>query len=149
VPIITVTFISLRERPIGSRTAVRKPVALTLLPRRKAPAIIAALTLGLVCRPVAERLWGVRGGARLRLKSLLRLLISALSLGGRGETIRERAEIAIVLQVIFALSGRPLLTTLRERLRGLRGCNKTEVMFGVLQIILRRHRISARVSVSR
>jgi hypothetical protein len=86
----------------------------------------------------------------VRLKTRLGLLIGVLPLRGRGETVRQRAEIAIVFQVVGILSGRPLLTTaLRERLRGLRRGNKPEVMLGVLQIILRRYRISARVGVSR
>jgi hypothetical protein len=82
------------------------------------------------------------------LKSLLRLLESDLPLRGRSETIRQRVEIAVILQVILILAGRPLLTGLRERLCSLRSGNKPEVMFGVLQIIFRRDRISAGVSVS-
>ena len=86
----------------------------------------------------------------MRLKSLLRLRVSALPLHGRGETIRQRAEVAIIFQVVaFGLSGRSLLAALCERLCSLRSGNKSEVMFGVLQIILRRNRISPGVSVSR
>jgi hypothetical protein len=150
VPIVAITLVPLRKLPIGSRTAVGKSVALTVLPGRKAPPIVAALTLGVIGRSIAERLWGIRRGARLRLKSLLRLRVSALPLRRRGETVRQRAEIAIVFQVVaFALSGRSLLAALCERLCSLRSRNKSEVMFGVLQIILRRNRISPGVSVSR
>jgi hypothetical protein len=79
----------------------------------------------------------------------LRLLINVLPLGWRSETIRQGAEIAVVLQIVALFSGRALLTALRKRLRGLRGGDEPEVMFGMLQIILRRDRISARVGVSR
>jgi hypothetical protein len=86
----------------------------------------------------------------MRLKTWLRLRISVLPFRGRCEPIRQRAEIAIVFQVVdLALSGRSLLAALCERLRGLGGCNKPEVMFGVLQIIFRRDRISPCVGVSR
>jgi len=94
-------------------------------------------------------LWGVRRDGWVRMKSWLGLLIRVLPLRGRGEAIRQRPEIAVVFQVVDLLSRRSLLTALRERLRGLRSCDKPEVMFGVLQIILRRDRVSARVGVSR
>jgi hypothetical protein len=150
VAIVAITLVTIRELPIGARSAVRKSVALTILPRRKAPPIVAALTLGLVRWSVAKRLWGVRRNVWLRLKSLLRLRVSILPLRRRSETIRQPAKIAIVFEVVaFALSGRPLLTALRQRLCSLRSGNKSEVMFRVLQIIFRRDRISTRVSVSR
>jgi hypothetical protein len=150
VPIVAITFIAIRERPIRSRTPVLKSVvALTLLPGPKAAAIAAALTLGVICRPVAKWLRSVWRYAWLRLKALLRLLVSVLSLGRRSEAIRQPAEIAVVFQVVISLSRRSLLTALCERLGGLGGCNKPEVMFGMLQIILRRDRISSCMSVSR
>ena len=73
-----------------------------------------------------------------------------LPLGGRSETVRQgAAEIAVVIHLVAFLSGRPLLTALRKRLRGLGGGNQPEVMFGMLQIILRRDGISPCVGVSR
>jgi hypothetical protein len=134
-------------RAIGSRTSVLKSVALTILPGRKAPSVVAALTLALVRRSLNEWLWGVRRCGRLRLKSLLRRLESGLPLRGRGETIRQRVKIAVILLVILILAGRPLLTALRQRLRSLRGGNKPIVMLRVLQVILRRDRISARMGI--
>jgi hypothetical protein len=83
------------------------------------------------------------------MKTGLGLLIRVLPLRRRGETIRQRPEIALVFEIVGLLSGRSLLTALRKRLRGLRSCDESEVMFGVLQIILRRDRVSARVSISR
>ena len=77
---------------------------------------------------------------------MLRLLVSDLPLRGRGETIGQ--QIAVIVHILLVLSGRPLLTALRQRLCGLRGGNQSEVMLGVLQIIFRRDRISARMSVS-
>jgi transcriptional regulator with XRE-family HTH domain len=150
LPIVAITLVTIRELPIGARTTVRKSVALTLLTRRKAPPIAAALTLRLVGWSIDERLRRIRRDAGLRLKSMLRLRVSVLPLGRRSETIRQRAEIAIVLKVVaLALSGRSLLTALCERLSSLGSGNKSEVVFRVLQIIFRRDRVSARVSVSR
>jgi hypothetical protein len=146
--IVAVTLVALLERAILSRTSVLKSVALTILPGRKAPTVIAALTLGLVRRPVAKRLWGVWRGVRLRLKALLRLLIGVLPLRGRSETIGQRVKVAVIVHTLVVLSGRPLLTTLRERLCSMRSRNETEVMLGVLQIIFSCDRISARMSVS-
>jgi hypothetical protein len=145
--IVAITLVAVLVRAIGSRTTVLKSVALTVLPGRKTSPIVS-LALWLVSRSVGERLWGVRRSARLRLKSLLRLRISGLPLRGRSETIRQRVEIAVILQVILILAGRALLTALRERLCSLRSGNKPEVMLGVLQIIFRSYRISAGVSVS-
>ena len=149
--IVAITFIvAVLERAIGARASILKSVALTILPRRKAPPIIAALTVGLVRRSVAKRLWGVRRNAWLRLKSLLRLGVGVLPLGGRGETIRQPAKIAVIFEVVaLALSGWSLLTALRQSLCSLRGGDKSEVMFRVLQIVFRRDRVSAGVSVSR
>jgi hypothetical protein len=150
LPIVPITLVPLLERPIGSRTPIGKSAALPLLPGGEASAIIAALTLGVEGRPVAERLRGVRRGARLRLEARLWLLKGVLPLGRRSETIRQgAAEIAIVIQLVAFLSGRTLLAALCKRLRGLGGGNKPEVMFGMLQIILRRDGISPGVGVSR
>jgi hypothetical protein len=136
------------ERTIGPRTAILKSVGLTILPRSKSPTI-AALALAFIGRSVDERLWGVRRSAGLRLKPLLRLLVDILSLCRGRESIRQPTKIAVVIQIVVALSGRSLLTALCERLCGLGGRNKPEVMFGVLQIILGRNRISAGMRVSR
>ena len=148
--IVAITLVAVLVRAIGSRTSVLKSVALlTILPGRKAPAVVS-LALRLVSWPVGERLWRVRRSGRwLRLKSLLRLLKGNLPLRGRSETIRQRVKIAVIVQVILILAGRPLLTALRQRLCCLRSGNKSEVMFRVLQIIFRRDRIAARMSVSR
>ena len=145
--IVAITLVAVLVRAIGSRTSVLKSVALTVLPGRKASPIVS-LALGLVSRSVGKRLWGVRRSGRLRLKSLLRLRINGLPLRGRSETIRQRVKIAVILQVVLILAGRALLTALCERLCSLRSGNKSEVMFGVLQVILRRDRIAAGVSVS-
>jgi hypothetical protein len=147
--IVAITLVALLERAIGSRTSILKSVALlTILPRRKTPTIIAALTIGLVRRPIAKRLWGVRRDVRLRLKSLLRLLVSVLPLRRRGETIGQRVKVAVIVHTLIVFSGWPLLTALRQRLRSVRRGDETEVMFGVLQIILGCDRISTCMSVS-
>jgi hypothetical protein len=143
VSVVAIALVALGKRPILSRAAFGKPVALPVLPIGKTRPIALALTLALVRRPLDV---GLRGGwHRLRLKPLLRL-----ALRGRGESIRQRAEIAIVFHVVaLAFSRRSRLAALCERLRGLRGSDKSKVMLRVLQIILRRDRISPRVGVSR
>jgi len=146
--IVAVTLIAILERPIRSWTSILKSVALTILPRRKAPAIGAALTIGLVRRSIAERLRGVRGDVWLRLKSLLRLLVGVLPLRGRGETIGQRVKVAVIVHTLVVFSGRPRLTALRQRLRRVSRGNETKVMFGVLQIVFGCDRIPACMSVS-
>ncbi len=85
----------------------------------------------------------------MRLKSLLRLLrVRVLPLRGRGETIGQRVKVAVIVHTLFVLSGRPLLTALRQRLCSVRSGNQPEIMFCVLQIVLGGDRISACVSIS-
>ena len=150
MPIVAITLVAVLERAIGSRTPVLKSVALTILPGRKAAAIVAALTLALV-RPVSRRTAVGRSAQR---SVAVEILVAAA--GKRSAAPQARRNDPTARQNRhrlpgrrLALSGRPLLTALRERLRRLRSGDKSEVMFGVLQIILRRDRISARVSVSR
>ncbi len=147
MPVFAIALISLGERPILSRASFRKSVALPVLAIGESCPIVLTLALAFIRRPLAVGLGGIRRRVRLRLKPLLRLRKGVLSLRGRGETIGQGVEIAVVLQVV-AVSGRPRLTALRQSLRGLRGCNKSKVMFGVLQIILRRNRIPTGVRVS-
>jgi hypothetical protein len=147
MPVFPVAFIPLGERAILSRASFRKPVALTVLAIGESRPIVLALALALIRRPLGIGLRGIRRHVRLRLKPLLRLRISALPLSRRGETIGHGVEIAVVFEVI-AFSWRSRLTALCERLGSLSGCNKSKVMLGVLQIILRRDRISARMRVS-
>ena len=71
-------------------------------------------------------------------------------LARRGEAIRQATEIVIIVQVFqtgFYCS--PHVAFLGLELRGLRGCDQSEIVFGVLKIVLRRDRIVARVSVAR
>lgn len=145
---IAAAVVPFRELPVGPRTSILESIALTVLPRGEASPL--ALTLGLVWRrrSVAEWLWRVwRAG--LWLKPVLRLLVGVLALRGGGESIRQRAEIAIVLEIVLTLRRGALLTALRERLGGLGGGDQTEVVFSVLQIILRCDRVSPRVRISR
>jgi hypothetical protein len=146
--IVAISLISILKWPIRSRTSVLKSVALTILPRRKPAAIGAALTIGLVRRSVAEGLRGVRRDVWLRLKALLRLLVSVLPLRRRSETIGQRVKVAVIVHTLFVLSGGSLLSALRQRLCSVRSGDQSEVMFGVLQIILGGDRISACMSVS-
>ncbi|MBV9908259.1 MAG: hypothetical protein JOY52_11930, partial [Hyphomicrobiales bacterium] len=132
--IVAIILIALLEWTIRPRTSILKSVALlTILPRRKTPAIIAPLTIGLVRRAVAEGLRDVLRNVWLRLKALLRLLVSVLPLRGRGETIGQRVKVAIIVHAVLVLSSRPLLTALRQSLSSVSRGNETEVVFGVLQ----------------
>jgi hypothetical protein len=147
VPIVSITFGSLGKRPIRSQSTIGKAVALAILPICKPDPI--ALTLALIRRPVVIRLRGVRRHAWLHLE-LRRLLIRrARSLRGRGETIRKRAEIAVVVEIVaLAFARRSWLSALSERLCSLCGRNKSKIMFGVLQVILGRYWIAPCVRVS-
>jgi hypothetical protein len=147
VPIVPIAFCSIGKGPIRSKSTIRKAVTLAILPIRKPAAI--ALTLALVRRPVGIRLRGARPSAWLHLE-LRRLLIRRpRSLRRRGEAIRKRAEIAVVVEfVALAFPGGSWLSALSERLCSLCGCNKSEIMFGVLQVILRRYGIASCVCVS-
>ena len=150
VPVVAIAFIPVGERPVLSWTAVGKPVTLPVLPICKPCPFVLALTLSLIGRSFGVRLRSVRGRIWLRLKPLLRLLKGGLPLRRRGEAIRQRTEIAVVFHVFaITFAGRARLAALCERLGRLRGCNQSEIMFGMLQIILRRDGISPRMSVSR
>jgi hypothetical protein len=148
VPVVTITLSTLGERPIRSHHTVGEAVALPILTICKPRTIVRALTLSLVRSSLGI---GWLRYAGLRLKSRLWLLVRRPSpLRRRGEAIRQGAEIAIIIQfVALAFSGRSRLTALCERLCRLRSCDKPKVMLGVLQIILRRNRITAGVGVSR
>jgi hypothetical protein len=68
----------------------------------------------------------------------------------RGEAIGQATEIAIIVQVFrTGFSRSPHVALLSLELHGLRGGAQSEIVFGVLKIILRRDRIVARVSVAR
>jgi hypothetical protein len=151
VPVVTITLSTLGERPIRARPTVGEAVALTILTICKPRTIVRALTLALIRSSLGIRWLRIGRHAGLGLKPRLWLLVRGdSSLRRRREAIRQRAEIAIIIQfVALALSRRSRLTALCERLCRLRSGNKSEVMLGVLQIILRRNGITARVGVSR
>ena len=97
MPVVAIAFIPVGERSISSWTAFGKPVALPVLPICKPCPFVLALTLSLVGRSLGVRLGSVRGHIRLRLKSLLRLLIGGFpSPPSGGEAIQQRTEIAVV-----------------------------------------------------
>jgi hypothetical protein len=73
-----------------------------------------------------------------------------LLLPRRGEAIGQTTEIVIIVQVFrTGFSCSPHVALLGLELRGLRGGDQSEIVFGVLKIVLRRDRIVARVSVAR
>jgi hypothetical protein len=68
----------------------------------------------------------------------------------RGEAIGQATEIVIIVQVFrTGFSCSPHVALLSLELHGLCGGDQSEIVFGVLKIILRRDRIVARVSVAR
>jgi hypothetical protein len=151
VPVVTITLSTLGERPIRSHHTIGEAVALPILTICKPRTIVRALTLGLIRNSLGIRWLRTGRRARLRLKSRLWLLVRRhASLRRRREAIRQGAEIAIIIKfVALAFSGRSRLTALCERLCRLSSGDKSEVMLGVLQIILRRDGITPRVGVSR
>ena len=75
---------------------------------------------------------------------------SALLLPRRSEAIRQTTEIVIIVQVSrTGFSYSPHVAVLGLELRGLRGGDQSEIVFGVLKIVLRGDRVAARVSVAR
>jgi hypothetical protein len=73
-----------------------------------------------------------------------------LLLPRRGEAIGQTTEIIIIVRVFrTGFSCSPHAAILGLELRGLRGGDQSEIVFGVLKIVLRRDRIVARVSVAR
>src|SRR5271166_5714823 len=73
-----------------------------------------------------------------------------LLLPRRGEAIGQTTEIVIIAQVFrtgFSCSSHVALLGLE--LRGPRGGDQSEIVFGVLKIVLRGARVAARVSVAR
>jgi hypothetical protein len=88
------------------------------------------------------RLWSSRNDIGLVGEGLPRLLAR------RGEAIGQA--IVIIVQVFrTGFSCSPHVALLGLELRGLRGGDQSEIVFGVLKIVLRRDRIVARVSVAR
>ena len=72
------------------------------------------------------------------------------SLHGRSKTIGQATEIVVIVQVLrIGLSCSPHAAILGLELRGLRGCDQSEIVFGVLKIVLGGDRVVARVSVAR
>jgi hypothetical protein len=74
-----------------------------------------------------------------------------LLLPRRGEAIRQATEIVIIIPQASRTgpSCSPRVAFLGLELRGLRGSDQSEIMFGVLEIALRGDRIVACVSVAR
>ena len=73
-----------------------------------------------------------------------------LLLPRRGEAIGQITEIVIIAQVSrVGFSCSPHVALLGLELRGLRGGDQSEIVFGVLEIVLRGDRIVACVSVAR
>ena len=73
-----------------------------------------------------------------------------LLLPRRGEAIGQITEIVIIVQVSrTGISCSPHVAVLGLELRGLRGGDQSEIVFGVLKIVLRGDRVAARVSVAR
>jgi hypothetical protein len=151
LPVVTITFSTLGERTIRARPTVGEAVALPILTICKPRAIVRSLTLALIRSSLGIRWLRIGRQAGLGLKSRLWLLVRRPGpLRRRREAIRQAAEIAVVIHfVALAFSGRSRLTALCERLGSLRRGDKSEVMLGVLQIILGSNGIAPRVGVPR
>jgi hypothetical protein len=73
-----------------------------------------------------------------------------LLLPRRAEAIGQTTEIVIIVEVFrTGISCSPHVAVLGLELRGPRGCNQSEIVFGVLTIVFRGDRVVARVSVAR
>jgi hypothetical protein len=68
----------------------------------------------------------------------------------RAEAIGQTSEICTIVQVFrTGISCSPRVAVLGLELRGLRGGDQSEIVFGVLKIVLRGNGVAARVSVPR
>ena len=73
-----------------------------------------------------------------------------LLLPRRGEAIGQTTEIVIIVEASrTGFSCSPRVAVLGLELRGLRGGDQSEIVFGVLKVVLRGYRVVARVSVAR
>jgi hypothetical protein len=68
----------------------------------------------------------------------------------RGETIGQAIEIVAIVQVFWSgVSCGPTIANLALELLSLRGRHQPEIVFGMLEIVLRRDRVAGCVSVAR
>ena len=75
---------------------------------------------------------------------LLLLKISTRSFRRRGESIRQTAEIAVIIEIVdVAFARRPRLAALREGLRRLRRGDQPKIMLRMLQIVFSGDRIAS------
>src|SRR5277367_6439407 len=73
-----------------------------------------------------------------------------LMLPRRGEAIGQTTEIVIIVQVFWSgVSCGPTIASLALELLSLRGRHQPEIVFGVLEIVLRSDRVACCVSVPR
>jgi hypothetical protein len=163
-PVAPVAILRIAVLPLATVLALA-----TLLKGAVGPGLALAL-IGLTLLPLAaegrtveEGLRLVRGGGG-RLLGLLaaerglaiglglaaegRLSLGE-TLGRRGETVGKPAHVVVIVHFLhIGLAGRALIAHLGLRLRQLRRSDQAEVMFGVLEIAFRHHRVAGALGVA-
>ncbi len=149
--IVAVAVRPLRERTVGTWTTVGKAIALPVLAVRVSALVFWSLAIRFERRALDIGLRGVRRRAGLRLRPMLLLLIKAARpLRRRGEPVRQPAYIIVVVEIVAAdVSRLAGLAALGQSLRGLGRGDQAKIMFGVLEVILGRHRIAPGMSIAR
>jgi len=146
LPVVAESFSSLAKRSVRASIAIGKAALLPVLTRRERRPFALIRAVALKRLPLHVGLRRVSRCVRLRLKASLIRLVDG-SLGWGRESVGKATEIVVVLDLL-ALSF-VALAALRHRLSGLRSRDQAKIMLRVLQVILRRDRIAARVGVAR
>ena len=150
IPIVARRFLALLIGPVVARAAVGLTIVRTIRATLIA-AIALRLPVVLIGRPVliglALRLWLRLNG---RGKAGLRLIRRRRPLGRRGEAIGQAAHIVVIVHIVgVALAWRPRAAVLLLKLGRLRGGDQAIIVFGVLEIVLRRDRVAVGMGVAR
>jgi hypothetical protein len=150
LPVVAISVPAILERTILTRPALWKTIVLPVLTRLISAPVILALPVGVESGALEIWLGRVRSAWLARKWALLLRERCSRALGRRRKPIRQRAIVVIVIEIVdVTFAGRTRLAVLGHRLGSLRGGNDAEIVLGVLEIVFRRDRISARVRITR
>jgi hypothetical protein len=136
LPVVTLGAIA-PVLPVTPILAVAILIAVTIVPLTIIGGALAVIRRALAITEI--RALAVRLADRLRRNTFRR----------GSETIRQGAEIVVIILVDLNLAGRSHVARLGLRLRQLSRRDQPEVMFGVLQIAFRGDRIAGRLGITR
>jgi hypothetical protein len=148
---VAISFAPLAERPVRTRPAIRKAIALPIRPIGKPATIALRRAIGFERLSLDIRLRRIRSGGRLPLKGIRLLLVSSTgAFRWRSKAIGHGTEIIVFVEfAALAFAGRALLTALRQRLSSLSRSNQSKIMLGVLQVVLCSDWVASSMCVAR